>query len=297
MNAETMKKNKSVWMDYVLAFLVLAASMLAIYPFLFCLNYSLSNSLAASVENPYFWPVGATLENYRVVFSDSYIVPAFVISLLRTVGGIVYTLIVTGLASYAISKRKLPGNKIITYVLLIPMYVSGGMIASYVNIYQLGLINNFFVYILPGGFVTFYMLVMRTYFDSLPASIEESARIDGAKETTIFFRVVLPLSMPIVATIALFAGVGQWNSWFDAMVYVPNRRLQPIQMLLQNVLMSNSPTDFKMKAEMSRTGRVQVSLQTIQMATLIVTTIPIVLVYPFLQKYFVKGMFIGAVKG
>ena len=297
MAANTVKKNSSEWVDYILAFIVLILAISAIYPFIFCLNYSLSNSQAASVKNPYFWPTEFTLQNYKMVFKDSDIMPAFGISIFRTAAGIVYTLFVTGLASYAISKRNMPGNTFFTYVLLIPMYVGGGMIATYVNIYQLHLINNLLVYILPGGFATFYMLIMRTYFDSLPPSIEESARIDGAKDMTIFLKIIMPLSLPIIATVALFVGVDQWNAWYDAMVYIPEKSRQPIQMLLQNILMSNTPTDYKIKAEMSRNGKVQVSLQTIQMATLIVTTLPIVMVYPFLQKYFIKGMFIGAVKG
>lgn len=282
--------------EIIIAILITLFCFSTLYPFLYCLAYSFSDSVSVTIKNVYLLPVDITLDNYRIVFRNSMIMPAFGISILRTLGGIVYTLFITGLASYAISKRYLPGNRIISILLVIPMYVNGGMIANYVNTYQLNLFNKFLVYILPGGFVTFYMLIMRTYFESLPPSLEESAKLDGASDLIIFFRIIFPLSLPIFATIALFVGVNQWNSWFDAMVYVPNKKLHPIQMILQGILMANSATTLKLQVERASSGHSKVSPEAIQMATLIVTTVPIVVIYPFLQKYFVKGMLIGAVK-
>jgi putative aldouronate transport system permease protein len=190
----------------------------------------------------------------------------------------------------------MPGRRFFALLLVVPMYITGGMIANYVNIYQLGLFNNFFVYILPAGFVTFYMLIMRTYFNTIPPSLDESARLDGASELKIFVFIILPLSMPIISTVALFAGVGQWNSWFDAMVYTSSRSLRPLQMVLQSILLANDTQAMMRQAAQQARTKTAVSPETIQMATLIVATVPIMLVYPFLQKYFVKGMMIGAVK-
>ena len=174
------------------------------------------------------------------------------------------------------------------------MYIGGGMIAVYVNIAQLGLMNNFLVYILPYGFIAYYMLIIRTYFASIPVSLEESAQLDGAGDVLIFFRIILPLCKPVFATIALFAGVFQWNSWFDAMVYVPNTKLQPLQLVLQHVLkQAFGLANMRMLVQSSE---VKVTAEAVQMATLIIATVPILMIYPFVQRYFVKGIMIGAVK-
>ncbi|MEM9424685.1 MAG: carbohydrate ABC transporter permease, partial [Spirochaetota bacterium] len=177
---------------------------------------------------------------------------------------------------------------------IVPMYFTGGMIATFVNINQLGLMNNFWVYVLPYGFIPYYMLIMRTYFSGIPVSLEESAMLDGGGDMLIFFRIIVPLSMPIIATIVLFAGVFQWNMWYDAMVYVPNRRLHPLQLVLQNIL-KNAAGIANMKQQ-AMTGEIKVTADSIQMATLVVATVPILAIYPFLQKYFVKGVMIGAIK-
>jgi putative aldouronate transport system permease protein len=241
-----------------------------------------------------FWPVGFTLDNYRTVFRMDMIYTSALISVYRTVGGVLYTTLVTGLASYAISKRDLPGGRLIALFLIIPMYISGGLLPYYVTIAQLGLFNNLLVYVLPHGFWAFNMLLMRTYFDTIPPDLEESARIDGASELTIFLKIILPLSMPIFAVIAMFSGVWQWNSWFDAQLFVTKFELRPLQNLLQSLIRENT-ADLVMLMQ----GRIQqrtVSAETIRMTTLIVTTLPIVFIYPFFQKHFIRGMLIGAVK-
>ena len=174
------------------------------------------------------------------------------------------------------------------------MYISGGMIATFVNVVHLGLMNRLLVYILPYGFFAYYMLIMRTYYNTIPDSLEESAQLDGAGDVLIFFRIIMPLSKPIFATIALFAGVMQWNMWFDAMVYVSNVRLHPLQLVLQNVLKQASGlADIKL---LTQAIEIKVTVESVQMATLFVATVPILCIYPFVQRYFVKGVMIGAVK-
>jgi len=283
--------------DYVIITAVFILAFVSLYPFIYCLSYSLSSTQGILIKRVYFFPVDITIQNYKIVFRNPTIAPAFGISVMRTVVGVFYTCTITGLASYALSKHDMPARRLIALFLLIPMYISGGMVATYVNIYQLGLFNKFAVYILPAGFVTFYMLIMRTYFDALPASMEESAKLDGAGNLTVFIRIILPLSMPIFATVALLAGVTQWNSWFDAMVYTQSSSLRPLQMVLQGILMQNSAALMMRQAVQEGRGEAnRVSPETIQMATLVITTVPIIMIYPFLQRYFVKGIMIGAVK-
>lgn len=281
--------------DVLIVITMTLLCVITLYPFIYCLAYSLSNYLAAMTHNITVYPIGFTFDNYAIVFQNQQLFTAFLVSVARTVIGTAYCLFVTGLAAYAISKRDIPGNRFIALVLIIPMYINGGLMPNYVNIYKLGLFNNFLVYILPLGFYTYFMLVMRTYFDSLPPSLEESAKLDGASDIAIFFKIILPLSAPIIATVALFAGVNQWNSWFDAMLYVTKRDLHPLQTVLQRILQQNATGDMQAAAKAAEFKK-QTSPEALQMAMLIITTVPIVCVYPFLQRFFIKGILIGAVK-
>lgn len=278
----------------VIGVIMLLLSIVTIYPFWYCFVYSFSSAEQAAINNVVFWPVGFTLDNYATVFRMDMIYTSALISVFRTAGGVLYSTFITGLASYAISKRDMPGGRLIAIFLIIPMYISGGLLPYYVTIAQLGLFNNLLVYILPHGFWAFNMLLMRTYFDTIPSDLEESARIDGANELTIFFKIIFPLSMPIFAVIAMFNGVWQWNSWFDAQLFVSKFELRPLQNILQSLIRENT-ADLVMLMQ----GRIQqrtISAETIRMTTLIVTTLPIVFIYPFFQKHFIRGIMIGAVK-
>ncbi len=280
--------------QFVFGLIMLLISIVTVYPFWYCFVYSFSSAEKAAMTNVVLWPVGFTLDNYATVFKMDIIYTSTLISIFRTVGGVLYTSVITGLASYAISKRAMPGNRAIALFLIIPMYVSGGLLPYYVTISQLHLFNNLLVYILPHGFWAFNMLLMRTYFDTIPPELEESARLDGASELTIFLKIIVPLSMPIFAVIAMFSGVWQWNSWFDAALFVTKFELRPLQNVLQSLIQENT-ADLVMLMQ----GRIQertVSAETIRMTTLIVTTLPIVFIYPFFQKYFIRGIMIGAVK-
>jgi putative aldouronate transport system permease protein len=274
--------------------IMLVLALITVYPFWYCLIYSFSSAEQAAMTNVVLWPVGFNFDNYITVFKMDIIYTSTLISVFRTVGGVLYSCIITGMASYAISKRDMPFNRVIALFLIIPMYVTGGLLPYYVTISQLHLFNNLLVYILPHGFWAFNMLLMRTYFDTIPPELEESARLDGASELTIFLRIILPLSMPIFAVIAMFNGVWQWNSWFDAALFVTKFELRPLQNVLQSLIQENT-ADLVMLMQ----GRIQertVSAETIRMTTLIVTTLPIVFIYPFFQKHFIRGIMIGAIK-
>jgi putative aldouronate transport system permease protein len=280
--------------NVIIYVILIVLCLLTLYPFVYTVSYSFSDGHAVLSKPITLLPVQPTLNNYRAVFKNDKIIRAFLISLFRTTAGLTTTLLVTGMSAYMLSKRNLPGNRFFSYFFVIPMYLNGGMIATFVNIAHLGLMNNILVYVLPYAFVAYYMLIMRTYYAGIPDSLEESAELDGAGDITIFFRIVVPLSAPIFATIALFAGVFQWNAWYDAMVYVPNIRLHPLQMLLQNVLKQASGlANIKLLAQ---AVDIQVTAEAVQMATLVVAVVPILMIYPFVQRYFVKGIMIGAVK-
>lgn len=274
--------------------IMLVIAIVTIYPFWYCFVYSFSSAERAAMTNVVLWPVGFNFDNYLTVFKMDIIYTSTLISIYRTVGGVLYSTVITGLASYAISKRDMPFNRVIALFLIIPMYISGGLLPYYVTISQLHLFNNLLVYILPHGFWAFNMLLMATYFDSIPPELSESARLDGASELTIFTRIIVPLSMPIFAVIAMFNGVWQWNSWFDAALFVTKFELRPLQNVLQSLIQENT-ADLVMLMQ----GRIQertVSAETIRMTTLIVTTLPIVFIYPFFQKHFIRGIMIGAIK-
>lgn len=246
------------------------------------------------ITNVVLFPVSFTFENFSYVFANNAILQAFMISVLRTVPGIAWALVVTGLAAYAVSKKTLPFKRTLSIFFVIPMYISGGLLPTYVWIHDLHLFNNFLVYILPHGFWAFNMLLMRSYFDTIPESLEEASKIDGAKDLRILLQVVVPLSMPIVSVIAMYVGVWHWNEWFEPLLYVTRPGLKPLQSMLQRIIMESMGS--AMEAQSGRVTEHAVSPTSIQMATLIVSTLPIILIYPFFQRYFIQGAMIGAVK-
>ncbi|RED58193.1 carbohydrate ABC transporter permease [Cohnella phaseoli] len=270
--------------------------LLMLYPFLYVFLYSISDSVAASARTLTFYPVKPTLYNYQVVLTNSGILNAFGISVARTVIGTLAHIIVTTMVAYALSKRYLKGRKGWLVYFMIPMFFSGGLLPYYVVIVKLGLSNSFWVYILPALFSTFNMLLAKVFFDQIPKSLEESAAMDGAGEARIFFRIVLPSSLPILATLAIFAGVAQWNSWFDVLLFVTKQNLLPVQTLLYKIILESQATTVEQIMRMSQ-NKTTISSEAIKMTTLMVSTLPILFIYPFMQRYFIKGMMLGAVKG
>lgn len=276
--------------------LMLLLSLLVLYPFVYALAYSLSDSQAAVIRNIVVLPVEPTLDNYARAFRERSIYTAFLVSVYRAGVGAIWAVVITSLAAYAISKNDLPGRKLLTIIFIIPMYISGGLIPLYVLIYRLHLFNNLLAYILPHGFYAFNMLIMKTYFDTIPPSLEESATIDGAGYFWVYLRIILPLSKPVIVVIGMFTAVWQWNEWFDVVLYITNTRLYPLQRVLQVMLEEASTSTSEILSGGLRGTQKVMSPESVRMATLMITTIPIVLVYPFFQKHFVKGVMVGAVK-
>jgi putative aldouronate transport system permease protein len=244
----------------------------------------------------YLYPRKFTLESYRMVFLDKAIIKAFNITIWRTLIGTFGSVIFTSMVAYAFSKRHIFANKFYLMAGTITMFFGGGLIPYFILLRSLKLYDTFWVYIIPGLFNFFNCIIFMTFFRELPPGLEESAKIDGANDFRIFFWIVLPLSMPIVATISLFNGVGHWNDYFSGVMFINNPDLQPIQTFLYRVIAGSSQTR-SIVGMPAGVAAQAVSSQSVKLATMTITTAPIICIYPFLQRYFVKGVIIGAIKG
>ncbi len=280
----------------------------AIFMILFCITIllpfwdmivrSLSRPIDISYMGINFFPPVPTLDAYKYCFKDAQFLGAFFISVSRTVLGTILHLLICCMAAFALSKSDMPFRKVIMTFLIVPMFFSGGMIPTYINIKNLGLLNNFLVYIIPSAFSIFDTIIIRNFLYSIDSAMEEAASIDGASELRIFFQILIPLSKPVLATVALWQMVGQWNSWFDNMLYNRNaENLLTLQYLLRRLMTTLLRTpDTAYEADMMA-GAINMNPDTVKAATTVLVILPIVMVYPFIQKYFVKGIMVGAVKG
>lgn len=290
------KKFKISTFDVVLTIIMCLIIVVTVYPFLNVLAVSLNDAADTVKGGIYIWPRKFTFANYQQVFSGSSKLPlAFFNSVLRTVIGTLTGVIATAMVAYTLSRRDFIFNKFVTLLFVITMYVSGGLIPEYLVIRNLGLINNFAVYILPGLISAFNVIVMRSFMDGLPEALYESAKIDGANDWTTFYKIVMPLCLPVVATISLFIAVGQWNSWFDTYLYARgNNSMTTLQYELMKII-DNASSNVDINNPLLQNAS-KSNPQSIKMAITMIATIPILLVYPFVQKYFVTGMTLGAVK-
>jgi putative aldouronate transport system permease protein len=272
--------------------LMVTLAFVTLYPFYNILVTSLNDPNDAARGGIFFFPRVFSLSNYVIVFSDNDILRAFMVTASRTVIGTVCSVLFTAAFAYGISKSDLVGRKLFIGMMLVTMYFSGGLIPYYMLIRFLGLKGSFLVYIIPQLFNAFNAVIMLTFFRSISKELEESARIDGANDLRIFAGIVLPLSTPVLATIALYNGVAQWNSWFDAMLF-GGRSLMTLQQVLVNIIQANQNISFIALEK----GFRPVTSESLKLATMVITTLPIVFSYPFLQRYFVKGLMLGSLKG
>jgi len=286
-------------MVFIYGSLVLLA-FVTLYPFWNALAISFNAGFDTAKGGVTFWPRVFSLENYKVVLQDQRLLDAFFVTAARTAVGTAGTTFFTAMFAYALSKRGLVGKKFYMIVCLITMYFSGGLIPSYLLIRELHLMNTFWVMVVPNLISVWNMIIFRTFFLQLPDGLEESAKIDGSNNFGIFFKIVLPVSGPVLATLALFTGVWHWNSWFDASIYITNQKLLPIQTLLSNIINSNLTADtakFLKQTTVSMLDQQKaVTYKSLLMTTMVVSTIPILAVYPFVQKYFAKGVLVGSLK-
>jgi putative aldouronate transport system permease protein len=298
-----MMKSKSagdMGIDIIIRIILFLSALLCLYPFYYIFIYSISLPSEAAKANFYILPAGFSLINYQQLLVKKEIFNSMLISVLRTVIGTGLTLFCSSLFGYLVTKKELIFRRFFYRTIVITMYLNASLIPIYLTYKMLHLSNTFFVYVIPGAVSAFFVILIKTYIESLPASLEESAMIDGAKYWRIFISIILPLCGPILATVAIFAAVTHWNSWQDNFFFVSNSKLKVLQLVLWEIL--NSAQTLADSAK--KGGQVDVSSMankvspiSIRMTITMITTLPIILVYPFLQRYFIKGILIGAVKG
>lgn len=284
--------------DYVLDTLIAVVMSVfvfsIVFPFWTLLVDSFSNIEFANRPGIKLLPREFSFEAYTQVFSKRILGTAYLNTMYRTILGTVLLLLLTAGSAYALSKRRLPGRKFFTLYIVFTMFFTGGLIPTYLLVKSLGLINTRFALVFPFLVQPFSLLVMRNFMYSIPDELEESAFIDGANEILILFRIILPLSLPILATVSLWTAVSHWNEWFTAMIYTTRKELTVVQLLLRRILIENMASSIYEEVYEDETATV--TEETVRAATLFVSIGPIVLIYPFLQRYFVKGVMVGAVK-
>ena len=269
-----------------------------LYPLLNVLAVSLSNASDINAGNVTWFPRGFNLAGYQYIIEDGQLFIGYKNTILYAAVGTVLTLTLTSLAAYVLCRKDLVGRKFFTIYWAITMFFGGGMIPTYLNIQRLGLMDTFLVMVLPGAVGAYTLFVFRSFMSALPGELRESAYIDGAGEWRVWAQVILPLSKPLLATYALFTIVGHWNSWFDAMLYLRDANKYPLQLYLRRVVVLNDlGSTYSNSAAGSLISSGTMTPQNAQMAAIILTILPIMLIYPYIQKYFVKGVMIGSIKG
>ncbi|ACX68162.1 carbohydrate ABC transporter permease [Paenibacillus sp. FSL H8-0457] len=272
----------------------------AFYPFWNAIVVSFNVGVDTAKGGITFWPREFTLQNYEIILGDSRLLNGFAVSISRAVIGTVASIFMTALLAYGMTRTYLIGRGFYMVFFVFTMYFGGGLIPTYLLIRSLGLMDSFLVFIIPSLISVWNMIIFRTFFKGLPNGLEESAHIDGCSTWGIFFRIILPLSGPVIATLALLTAVAHWNDWFLPSIYITNGNLMPIQTILRETLNANIVSeqtallDTSSIALMEKTK--QITSKSLQMAIMIVVTMPIIMVYPFLQKYFVKGVLVGSLK-
>lgn len=276
-------------------FLILIV-FLCLYPFYYVFVQSFCQGSSSISGGSYFWPKKFTVENYQTFFSDPQWITGLGVSIARTVIGTLFDLLFTCVVSYALSFKELACRKLYLTLLIISMYFSGGIIPYYVLLKNLHLFNTFAVYVIPGALNVFFVMVGISFFREIPGELFDAARVDGANDGIIFTKLVLPVSKPFLATVALFIGVDQWNAWFDSAFYVQNQNLKTLSFMMMQLINKNQIKSV-LAAGQAMGGNSTVTSFSLQSAAMVIAVLPIIFVYPFLQKYFVKGIMIGSVKG
>lgn len=284
------------WINYAA---MLVMSFIMLYPLWYCIVGSFNEGADYLRGGVFLWPRKWTLANYRAVFLDKSILNAFAVTIAKCVVGTVTSVLCTSMVAYAITRPRLRLKKYYIPFIMVTMFFSGGLIPYFLLIVDLHLYDTFWVYIIPTMFSAYNMIIIQSFMRDIPNELIESAKIDGANEYWIFFKMILPLSKPVLATIALFTIVNHWNSYFDSMMYTSSQSLQTIQLFLKKVI-----TDPSVARGLGSAASVTIpeqaatlTPQVVKLATMVVTALPVICIYPFLQRYFVKGVTMGAVKG
>lgn len=281
--------------DVANAAILFALVLVTAYPVIYVIIASISNPiLVYQGSKLLLWPRGFSLETYRLVMDYPALWMGYGNTLIYVAVGTAISLFLTILGAYGLSRPYLPGRVVLTFFIAFTMYFSGGMIPSFILVNKLGLYDTPWAMLIPGAVSTFNLIIMISYFKGIPESLEESAKIDGASEYRILAQIFIPLCVPVIAVIALYYAVAKWNSYFQAVIYLRNRKYYPLQLILREILIQNDQT--MLSGDGAYAG-MEAYAQNVKYASIVVSTVPILLVYPFIQKYFVKGIMIGAIKG
>jgi putative aldouronate transport system permease protein len=280
--------------DGVIIILTILAILICLVPFLHVIALSFSSNHAILSMKVAIFPVDFTLETYRAVFKDNAMINSLLFTIVLTVSYTILGMIMTICAAYPLTKKNLKGRNFFLLLIVITMYFSGGLIPDYLLIKNLGLLNKIWALILPGLINAYYLIILKTFFSTLPDSLQESAYLDGCTDIGILVKIILPLSKPVLATLSLFYAVGRWNGLMDALFYITNPKLYPIQLKLYQIVYNSMQLDIQQMEGSAAAGILPESLKA---ASVIFATVPILIVYPWLQRYFVAGIMIGAVKG
>ncbi|PFN98547.1 sugar ABC transporter permease [Bacillus sp. AFS076308] len=293
----TRRSKEDKFFDIINFFLVAIILLLVVYPLYFIVIASFSDPNMIYEGKVWLLPKELTLEGYERIFRDSKIWLGYKNSIIYTLVGTFVNVSFTLMAAYALSRKDLYGRNVIMFLFLMTMFFSGGLIPTYLVVKNLGLLNTMWALILPKAVAVWNVIVAKTFFESaIPGELLEAAKIDGCSDAKFFWKIVLPLSKPIVAVMVLFYAVGHWNSYFDALIYLNNENLYPLQLILRNILIQNQASTMMISDLDSLAAKQRVS-ELIKYGVIIVASIPLLIVYPFVQKYFVKGVMIGGIKG
>ena len=289
------KRNGWRVFDVLLGAFMLLVSFISIYPIYYIFINSLSGAAAVSAGKVVFFPIDLNFLGYKNIFEDKNIISAFFNSTFYTVAGTLINVALSAMCAYPLSRRDFYGRKTLTSIILFTMFFSGGIIPLFLTISSLNLYNTIWAVMLPSAISVYNVIVMRTFFQSIPYELTESAYIDGANDLFIFFKIILPLSAPILATMTLFYGVGNWNAFYNALMFLADKSKYPLPLILRNIVLEGATAGLQMASEAS--SNLKVDPRSVKYAVIAVTTLPIILVYPFVFKYFEKGVMIGSVKG
>jgi len=278
------------WFNAVIYVILVLIAVAAVFPLLYVISMSLT-PYSEVVKNGGFivLPRKISFEAYERIFADPALGRSMLVTVIVTVGGTLVNMLFTTLAAYPLSRRNLPGRTFFLLYMVFTMLFSGGLIPTYLVVQSLGMINTLWALIVPGAIATFNVLILKSFFETLPEELFESARIDGAREFRILWQVAIPLSLPSMMTVGLFYMVGHWNSFFSAVLYITDTDLNPLQVVIRNMLLLTQSSELQ--------AEITVPTAAMQMAAVIAGSLPIIAVYPFIQKHFTKGMLLGAVKG
>ncbi|TNJ66798.1 carbohydrate ABC transporter permease [Paenibacillus hemerocallicola] len=285
------------WFEAVIYALLAMVAVLVLYPLVFVLSASISDPASVLNGDMWLWPMDLSFVGYKKVLENSDLLNSYLNTIIYTVVGTAINLVMTVLAAYPLSQKSFYGRNVITAIMVFTMFFSGGLVPAYMLVKQLGMLNSMWALIVPGAVSVWNIVIMRTFFQtSIPGEIQEAAAIDGCSDWKTLWRIVLPLSMPILAVMVLFYAVGHWNAYFNALIYLTDREHYPLQLILREILIKDEMEGMVNVGDGSHAKTIM-DQEAVKYAVVVIANLPILLLYPFLQKYFVRGIMIGALKG